>query len=110
MDKFKIYLSGPISGSPIEEVQAAFNRGEEIAVKSVSQYGDGREVEVVNPLNNGLPYAASWNDHIVKDTELLLACEAVLMLDGWQFSIGARIEHYIAHETRKLVVYETKGK
>ena len=48
----KIYISGRISGLPIEEVAAKFDETE---TKLKAQ-----GYEVINPLKNGIPATASW--------------------------------------------------
>ena len=51
----KIYISGRISGLPIEEVAAKFDETE---TKLKAQ-----GYEVINPLKNGIPATASWEAH-----------------------------------------------
>ena len=53
----KIYISGRISGLPIEEVAAKFDETE---TKLKAQ-----GYEVINPLKNGIPATASWEAHIL---------------------------------------------
>ena len=84
----KVYISGPISGLPYEEVEKAFNDAE-IRLKDKGH-------EVVNPLNNGLPRESTWNEHMRADLKLLLDCDAIYMLDGWTNSKGAEIEYDLA--------------
>ncbi|WP_448826943.1 DUF4406 domain-containing protein [Capnocytophaga bilenii] len=43
---------------------------------------------------------------MVKDIVDLLQCKAIYMLQGWQESKGARIEHYIATEIGMPIMYE----
>lgn len=81
----KIYISGPISGLPLETVYNNFTNAE---VQLLEQ-----GYEPVNPLNNGLPTNATWEEHMRADLRLLLDCDAIYMLEGWEKSRGARIEH-----------------
>lgn len=55
-------------------------------------------MDPVNPMKNGLPETASWKQHMVKDIEMLLDCEAILMLSCWRTSKGAKIEKAIAEQ------------
>lgn len=84
----KVYISGPISGLPYEKVEKAFNEAE-IRLKE-------QGYEVVNPLNNGLPTNATWNEHMRADLKLLLDCDAIYLLKGYQNSKGAMIEYDLA--------------
>ena len=44
----------------------------------------------------------------LKDIADLLHCNAIYMLQGWQESKGARIEHYIATELGLHIMYEVE--
>ncbi len=59
----------------------------------------------VNPLKNGLPNIATWDQHMVRDIELLLTCDSICLLPDWQQSKGARIEAFIAMEKEMPKVY-----
>lgn len=87
--KMKVYISGPITGLPYEEAEKSFNEAE----IRLQEQG----YEVGNPLNNGLPRESTWNEHMRADIKLLLDCDAIYMLDGWEFSRGAQIEFRIAY-------------
>ncbi len=84
----KIYLSGAISGRPIDEARQQFAEAE----TKLQKWG----FEVLNPFNNGLIETAPWGDHMKADIKMLLAADAVYMLDGWVDSKGARLENIIA--------------
>ena len=94
----KIYISGKISGTDLTETRKRFAAVDE-ATKRLGY-------EPVNPLENGLSEHDSWEAHIVKDIADLLQCKAIYMLQGWQESKGARIEHYIATEIGMPIMYE----
>lgn len=84
----KIYISGKITGLPIEEVEDNFynvqNRLEDAGFK------------VVNPLNNGLSFDDKWEDHMKEDIKLLMECNTIYLLSNWKDSKGAKIERDIA--------------
>lgn len=86
----KVYISGPITGLLYEEVEKAFNEAE-VRLQE-------RGYEVVNPLKNGLPRESTWNEHMRADLKLLLDCDAIYMLDGWNNSKGAMIELKLAFD------------
>jgi hypothetical protein len=87
--KPKIYISGPVTDMPGLNVQAF-----QSAAAALQQQG----WITVNPHDNNLHADTSWRQHMGADIPLLLGCEAVYMLEGWQTSKGARLEHHIARE------------
>lgn len=94
----KIYISGKISGIDITETRKRFAA----AAKVTKKLG----YEPVNPFENGLTEHDTWKAHMLKDIADLLQCKAIYMLQGWQDSKGARIEHYIATEIGMPIMYE----
>jgi hypothetical protein len=95
----RIYISGRITGLDYANVEAKFQDAQDL----LSDIG----FEVVNPLNNGLTKEHSWEQHMDKDFELLLPCDAIYMMDDWQDSTGARIEYQTASEMNKDVWFES---
>ena len=94
----KIYLSGKISGTDLSHTRKRFS---DVADK-LQSLGH----EVVNPLCNGLSETDPWEAHMAKDIIALLQCEGIYMLQGWEDSQGARIEHAVAKEIGLKVMYE----
>lgn len=95
----KIYISGKVTGFPIDIVRERFGTAESFLIDA--------GFDVVNPLKNGLAVSEPWERHIVKDIELLMGCDAIYMLDCWRASRGARIEYHIALETGKYFLFES---
>lgn len=93
--KMKVYISGPITGLPYKEVEKAFSKAE----KRLKEEG----YEVVSPLKNGLPRESTWNEHMRADIKLLLDCDAIYLLKGYQDSKGAMIEYDLA----RILHFET---
>ncbi|MCD8081892.1 MAG: DUF4406 domain-containing protein [Bacteroides sp.] len=93
----KIYISGQITGKDPVEVREAFQQA--------AQQLRAANHTTVNPLENGLPDDATWEQHMIKDIELLLACDGIYRLQGWEQSDGAQIENYIA-EKRGLEIID----
>ena len=94
----KVYISGQISGLPIEEVKEKFS--------SVEAQLIAQGYEVVNPLKNGLPWNAPWELHIAMDILLLMGCDTIYLLTGWDNSRGATLEKNFAELTKKKIIYE----
>ena len=95
----KIYISGKISGLPYKEVKTRFDDCQAL-LESIG-------FEVVNPLTMALPQEATWEQHMVKDIELLFSCDAIYMMDNWMDSTGAGIEYDIAMRTGKDIWFES---
>ncbi len=95
MDSKKIYISGKITGRPINEVLVKFKNAEE----KIRRFG----FCPVSPLENGLPFEAEWPDQMGKDVALLLRCDAIYMLPDWRKSEGAMIEFLIARQRRMRI-------
>jgi hypothetical protein len=89
----KVYISGAISNLPREGVKAKFDN----AALSIVSAGH----TPVSPLDNGIDPDAPWEDHMSVDLPTLLKCDAVLFLNDWQTSRGARVELAVASEARK---------
>lgn len=84
----KIYISGKITGLPLKETRERFADAQALL--------DGIGFEAVNPMKKSLPANATWEQHMVKDIELLFKCDAIYMMDNWIYSRGALIEYDIA--------------
>lgn len=96
----KIYISGPISGLPLETVYNNFTNAEVNLLE--------KGYKVVNPFNNGLPTTATWEEHMRADLRLLLDCDAIYMLEGWEKSRGARMEYALAVDLKMDIQYQHK--
>nr|DAK21565.1 MAG TPA: chromosomal replication initiator protein [Caudoviricetes sp.] len=95
----KVYISGQVSGLEYEDARARFDKAEDF-LKDIG-------VDVVNPMDNGLPEESTWIQHLCKDLELLNDCSHIYMIDGWQLSRGACIEYDFAVRTGKTVLFES---
>lgn len=100
METVKIYISGKITGFP--EYAEKFAEAE--AELTANGYA------VVNPIRNGIPSGEPWNVQMKADIRLLLDCDAIFMLDNWEKSIGATLEHEIAFWLGLSVTYQRPPK
>ena len=82
----KIYISGPMRGYPELNHPAFF-----AAESAVELLG-----EVVSPARMGVVPGFSQRDYAKRDLAVILECDDMYMLTGWEFSWGARAEHAVA--------------
>lgn len=94
----KIYISIPITGQDIEQVEARL-----IFAKAVLKK---KGHTPVSPLDVSDNPDASYAEHMGRDISALLECDAVVFLEGWQESKGCALEHAAAKIYNKLITYE----
>ena len=91
MDKKpKVYISGKISGLSEKEYKNNFNSAELLLT--------GLGYDVVNPVSYPEIPNGTWEEYMKRDLKLLLGCDYIHMLDGWEDSRGARWEFNTALE------------
>jgi len=90
----KIYISGPMSNMP-DLNRPAFN------AKAAELRALGHEV--VNPAELPEIPGGTWLDYMKRDIPLLLDCDRIYMLPGWEDSKGAQLEYSIAWELQLSV-------
>lgn len=66
--------------------------------------------EVISPLDEcaHLGDGAEWRDYMIANIPAVVDCDAIVLLDGWHKSKGARLEHHIALELgmKVLTIHE----
>lgn len=93
----KIYISLPITGHDIEEVEASC-----IYASGVIQ---AKGHTPVSPLYVSPDPDADYAEHMGNDIEALLNCDAVLFMPDWRTSKGCRLENAAADIYDKQVFY-----
>lgn len=93
-----VYISGPVSHFDIEERRAAFATVEERIISLGHK--------CTNPMKNGVPADAHWTQHMRVDIGLLLSCDAIYMMNGWQQSKECKLELDIATTIGLPVFFE----
>lgn len=95
----KIYISGKITGIPINEAIKEFKNAENVIKKQGH-----------TPLN---PFKISpfseekkWTDYMIDDIKALFECDAIYMLRNYKESKGARIEYAIAQEIGLKIMHQ----
>jgi len=86
----RIYIAGPMTGLPDHNFPAFHT-----AADRLRQAG----WDVVNPAENfGGRTDLPREDYLRADVGLLVSCDAVAMLGGWEDSRGAKLEYLLARE------------
>ena len=94
----KVYISGAIAHHKIEERKATFAQ----AACELSERG----FEPVNPFENGVPEDAHWKEHMKADIGMLVGCDYIYMLRGWELSKGAKLEFDVASSSGINVMFQ----
>ncbi|KVF09643.1 hypothetical protein WJ05_17620 [Burkholderia vietnamiensis] len=83
----RLYLAGPMSGYP-ELNFPAFN--------AEASRLRGLGFQIVNPAEINANSGADWLSCMRADIKQLVDCDGIALLQGWQQSHGANIEHALA--------------
>lgn len=94
----KCYISGAIAHHDLQERRAAFA----VAAEWLSLQG----FVPVNPFDNGVPQSEHWTAHMRADIGMLLACDYIYMLKGWEQSKGCKLELDVATSCGIKVIFE----
>ena len=101
MKKQTIYIAGKITGLDPKEARMNFKNAQEY-IESATEFFIVKNPMQINAKQNG----HEWKDYMLKDIEVLFNCNAIYMLKNWKDSKGARIEHCIAIEMNKYILYQ----
>lgn len=96
----KIYISGKITGLPQQEAREKFANAQALL--------EEQGYETVNPMEKGMSDDAPWEQHMIKDIELLFTCDAIFMMDNWRDSKGAQIEYATAYYLGKDIRFQSR--
>ena len=94
-----IYISGGITG--VENYRERFDEAE----KLFTEMG----WSVCNPAKRNSPYKNKpWEWYMKRCIKWLCGCDIVYMLEGWENSVGAYLEHFLAEILHLTIMYEVK--
>lgn len=94
-DHMIVYLAGPMSGIEHCNIPAFIETAEAIR---------GQGHIVFCPTELGTRDLRTWEAYVARDTEKLIACDAVAVLPGWEASRGALLEVFAARVYDKPVL------
>lgn len=94
-----VYISGPISGQPRDEVSDKFNRVAQVVTRA-----GGRPINPTDIAGWGLPWATYMQ--IAFNVLASGSVDRVYMLKGWRESHGACLERYYARRFGIPIMYQ----
>jgi nucleoside 2-deoxyribosyltransferase len=97
--KKKIYIAGPMTGLPDLNFQAF--HGEAAWLRAMGK-------EVVNPAEINPAPTKKWEDCMRADIAQLVTCDGIHLLEGWEKSRGATLEHHIASSLGMAVTFSPR--
>jgi len=98
-----IYVSGPITNTAnhVKEFKEA--------VEYLKQQGrKPLDPLQIKPSQEMLSQSAEWAYYMKAAIKMLMEADGIYMLDGWEGSRGARIEHLLAQELNIPVYYASE--
>ncbi|MCL2186519.1 MAG: DUF4406 domain-containing protein [Treponema sp.] len=97
-----IYICGPVSGRPLKEVEEHFNKNEERIRKTSKE--NNLLILTANPIKL-CRSDDEWHQAMRTCIRALTNCDGIALLQGWEFSKGAKTELWIARQLQIPVVY-----
>lgn len=97
----RIYIAGKVTGLPIHEVTMKFGT----AQKQIEEMG----FIALNPLELVNDWKATWQNAMKICISKLATADAVVLLDNWEQSKGAKIEKQLADDLDIPTFNNTKG-
>ena len=93
-----IYISGGITG--VKDYMERFEKAEKLLT---AQGKNTCNPAKLNASHKGKP----WEWYMCRCLKWLCDCDEIYMLNGWEESRGARIEHTLAQVLRLTIIYES---
>ena len=96
----RVYLSGKITGLAEDVYMHRFKQAE-LKLKQLGYI-------VINPAKKGEIPGYKWTDYMKEDLKLLMDCDFIYMIPGWEDSKGAVLEHSLS-QTLGIPVLKVMG-
>ena len=104
MRKDRIFISGKVSGTDLEETFTKFLKSETEIIRLY--IGKGINIRIVNPTKLGLTFKDSWLKCMIVCLWHLLHCNSIYMLKDWKESDGACLEYWVAKKLGFKIYYQ----
>jgi hypothetical protein len=96
-DPMTVYISGRVTGQPRDAVKAKFSRAAALL------YANNHNPEIPTLICDP---ADGPREAMAKLIPVLLKCDAIMMLEDWEYSEGAKIELQIAKYAGLHIMFE----
>lgn len=100
---FLVYVAGPFSAPDRAGVEANIQRASEAGV-AVAKLGFCPVIPHANTAHPDFEHVQPYDFWIDATAEMLRRCDAILLIEGWEKSSGARMEKKVA-ESRGIPVF-----
>jgi len=101
-----VYIAGPFRGHTPWDIEQNIRRAEELALEC---WRHGYAVVCPHTNTRFFHRAAPDSSFLEGDLSIMKRCDAVLMVEGWERSAGAREEERVARERNIPVFLTLKG-
>lgn len=106
----KVYISGPMTGKPSLNGKAFYAAERELIATGVQVVNPQRISEVVNRKHAEVGTVPAYGDYMRADLLALLSeCSVIYMLEGWEESRGACMEHAVAEICGMDVIFQKRA-
>jgi hypothetical protein len=107
IEEVKVYISGPVSNRNFEKAREHFRR----VAEDLKSYGlitvDPTLIEESSSFED--KEFKGWEDFMREGIRLLVGCDAIYLLEGYEHSRGAKLEKLIAEKLGMYIWYEKHG-
>jgi hypothetical protein len=97
----RVYIAGPMTGIPDHNYPA-------FAYAATVLRAQGRDVSSPHEIDGGSVGSQTWEWYMRRALQMLLDCDEIVLLPGWEQSKGARFERELA-EVLGMPVSEWAG-
>jgi len=91
----RCYIAGPMTGLPELNFPAFHAEAARLRAKGII---------AINPAEINPDKEMTWEDCMRSDIAMLVTCDAIRLLPGWENSKGATLEHHIAERLGMTIV------
>ena len=102
----KIYISGPISGTT--NYPQSFEKASEYLRNLGYDIVDPSTIDPPSHISKGDVTFESWDYYMREGIKQLMDCDRIYMLEGWENSEGAMLEHRVALQLSMPCLYEVE--
>lgn len=106
----RVYIAGPMTGYPdlnfpaFHAAAAEYRKRGAFVINPAEINGGDAEIARTEKMT-AEQYYVHWVRCMKNDINQLMTCDSLVLLDGWQKSRGAKLEHHIARNLGLTITY-----